>query len=772
DSRIVMSRLLDGLHPEMGILVGEVNASYLWGLGSEASLPPRTEMCVLEQSRTVMVCTFEGPVSFSAEIAFRMSNSAAAYLEWDRAGEPHLASFWSIPLKFRFRAPTWTVVLSEAKAQALAPMADFKYTFSLVVLLSLWIVSLLSVRQIRRSLVPLEELREGTRRIAMRDFANRVTITSGDEFEELGTSFNAMAGRLGRQFDTLATISDIDRAVLSALDSTKIIETVLARIPEVFPCDLVSVSLLDREVSDTAWIYLWDHNTRSTLVEGVELVASDAQRFQDNPHHLSITEPNVPKFIAPLSSRGMKAFLVFPLFRVNQLSGFIAMGYHEQPSYGQEDLSLARQLADQVAAALANADDVAERKRAEELLRDSNRQLKDALAELKTTQHQMVQQERLRALGQMASGIAHDFNNTLSPIVGFSELMLLNPKSLQDKEKVKEQLRIIHTAARDAAKVVSRLRDFYRPRVQNDLSTAINLNQLVEQAIKLTQPKWKDQALATGITVRVDTGLSEIQPVAGNESELREVLTNLIFNAVDAMVESGTISLRTRPDGTEVVLEVSDTGSGMTEEVKQRCLEPFYSTKGDRGTGLGLSMVYGIIRRHQGSIEIESELGRGTTFIIRLPIQTGGKLKSSQPGAHDIGRGLHVLVADDDPLVCRVTTEYLTTLGYTVETVSNGKAALESFQASRFDLVVTDQAMPGMSGDQVAAAIKKTSPATPVIMLTGIRKVTEAAAQVSGGADFIVTKPLTMKKLRDVLAKVKARETSYQLQRQGVGDHS
>jgi signal transduction histidine kinase len=395
-----------------------------------------------------------------------------------------------------------------------------------------------------------------------------------------------------------------------------------------------------------------------------------------------------------------------------------------------------------------------ERKRAEEDLRESNRLLEEALAELKATQRQVLQQERLRALGQMASGIAHDFNNALSPVLGFSELLLDRPGNLDNKEKVTRYLQMINTAALDAANVVRRLREFYRSREENEILLPIKLNELVEQAINLTQPRWKDQALASGITIRIETDLKPLPLVAGNEAELREVLTNLIFNAVDAMPEGGTITLRTRADVEHVALEVSDTGIGMTDEVRQRCLEPFFSTKGERGTGLGLAMVYGIIQRHHGTLLIESEPGQGTSIIIRLPVQMEQKGEVRGQDEERPSRRLQILVVDDEPQVREVVTEYLTGDGHSVETATNGREGLEKFLAGWFDVVVTDQGMPEMSGDQLAGAIKRVAPKKPVILLTGFGDLMIAAGDRPSGVDIILSKPVTLNALRQALAKV------------------
>jgi CheY-like chemotaxis protein len=276
----------------------------------------------------------------------------------------------------------------------------------------------------------------------------------------------------------------------------------------------------------------------------------------------------------------------------------------------------------------------------------------------------------------------------------------------------------------------------------------------VEQSISLTQPKWKDQAQAEGKTIDIRAEFKQVPFIAGNEAELREVLTNLIFNAVDAMPEGGAITLRTRPDGERVVLEVSDTGTGMTEEVRQRCLEPFFSTKGDRGTGLGLAMVFGTVQRHEGAIDIETEPGRGTTFIIRLPVmheRGGGEGLRHTEG---MSRPLHVLVVDDDPTMRELVIAYLANDGHTVDTATSGREGLEKFRVGHYDLVMTDRAMPEMGGDQMAAAVKRLAPHKPVIMLTGFGDMMKAADEQPAGVDVVLSKPVTRSKLREALAQV------------------
>src|SRR5215831_1027264 len=219
------------------------------------------------------------------------------------------------------------------------------------------------------------------------------------------------------------------------------------------------------------------------------------------------------------------------------------------------------------------------RKQAESDLLETNRELEKALKELRATQQQVIQQERLSAIGQMASGIAHDFNNTLTPILGFTELLLESDKLLNNKTEARRCLEMLRTSAKDAASVVSRLREFYRPAATDEEFPVVDLAKIVQQAVSLTEPKWRSQTQAKNITLEMTLELKASPFVAGEESALREVLTNLIFNAVDAMPEGGQITLGTSTEGNDAVIQVRDTGTGMSESVRQRCLEPFFSTK-------------------------------------------------------------------------------------------------------------------------------------------------------------------------------------------------
>ena len=260
-------------------------------------------------------------------------------------------------LKPKFFTPRWVVVLSEYRADVLAPMAYFKKIFLPVILMSLWLVLLLSLTQIRRNLVPLEKLQEGTRRIARREFDTQVAITSGDEFQDLATSFNTMARRLGRQFSALTTMDEIDRAILSASDTEKIVDTVLTRMREIIPCDSVNVTLLNPKTPLTADTYIRDGNPQSEKrVTQTLLTPEEVEKLQNHPESLiENAHGNLPGYLGPLSEHGMKSFLVLPIFLNKTLSGIICLGHLSPPAHSEEDLLQARQVADQVAVALSNA---------------------------------------------------------------------------------------------------------------------------------------------------------------------------------------------------------------------------------------------------------------------------------------------------------------------------------------------------------------------------------------------------------------------------------
>lgn len=393
----------------------------------------------------------------------------------------------------------------------------------------------------------------------------------------------------------------------------------------------------------------------------------------------------------------------------------------------------------------------------EQQVRVRTAQLEQTLSQLRNTQAQVIKQERLRALGMMAGGIAHDFNNALTMMLGYGELLLPHLQ-LNAPEKERSYLHHMIAAAEDARHVVARLREFYRPAGSQDVRSPIDLNGIVQNVVTLTAPKWQGVSRAEGVQITVDTELREIPAIAGSAAELREMLTNFIFNSVDAMPQGGTISVATSVQGDGVCVAVTDTGIGMSAEERASCLEPFFTTKGDHGTGLGLAVVYGIVQRHNGAIDIISEKGKGTTFMVTFPATT----ETAQPVEElpeQLDTPRRVLVADDQEIICELLAEYLRADGHDVTIASDGMDAIEKFKVGTFDAVITDQSMPGMNGSQVAAAVKALNSEIAVILLTGFGDEMQANGQIPNEIDLVVSKPVTAADLRKALARTLSRST-------------
>ena len=340
------------------------------------------------------------------------------------------------------------------------------------------------------------------------------------------------------------------------------------------------------------------------------------------------------------------------------------------------------------------------------------------VTESRRTAELQAQADKLRALGQMASGVAHDVNNLLASVLGRAELARLElERGDLDDRRIAEALRLIEQAAEDGAQTVRRIQDFARVRRDGDVSV-VDLGGLARDAVELTRPQWRDSARAAGRKIDVVLDVRPELFIAGQPAELREVLTNLLLNAVDAMPRGGTITITGRREGSTVCLDVADTGIGMSPTVRRRIFEPFFTTKGEAGNGLGLAVSYGIVQRRGGQISVESAPGRGTTFTLEFPAaQPPGR--SAPTAAPPRPAARHVLVVDDEPALAAVLQRLLESEGHTVTTCNGGAEALERFDPEQHELVMTDLGMPDLNGLEVAAAIRARSPTTPVVLVTG-----------------------------------------------------
>jgi signal transduction histidine kinase len=393
-----------------------------------------------------------------------------------------------------------------------------------------------------------------------------------------------------------------------------------------------------------------------------------------------------------------------------------------------------------------------------------------AYEELRRTQQVVVQQERLRALGQMASGVAHDVNNALSPIVAYSELMLSTMPELP--EAARQYLQTINRSGDDIAHIVSRMREFYRRRSDTEQLLKVNVNQVIEEVVELTRPRWRDLSQRQGVSIQIQRQLESNPPLLlSDPGDLREAMINLIFNAVDALPHGGTITLVTkwvtRPLISEafpeqqLVVEVRDNGIGMEEKTRQRCLEPFFSTKAKRGgTGLGLAMVYGMMQRHDGNIEIESAPNQGTCVRLLFPVRE----HTSRPNLTAVAplnppRSLRILCIDDEPQVQQLLKDCLSRYDHQVTVVSTGKQGVEEFRSALqskrpYETVITDLGMPDIDGHQVARTIKAESPGTPVIMMTGWGTMMKEDGESTPEVDALLGKPPRIQELNNLLLQL------------------
>ena len=369
----------------------------------------------------------------------------------------------------------------------------------------------------------------------------------------------------------------------------------------------------------------------------------------------------------------------------------------------------------------------------------------------KQAEETLIQTEKLKSMGMITAGIAHDFNNILAIISGMTQLLEL------DNEDNKELISALHTISKvtdDGAKLVRRMRMFTKQEKDSYILVPVDIKDVLEQAIGFVKPRWMNIAKAGGIDYDLDRdGIVEVPIIMGTESELREVFINIMNNAMDAMYEGGRLSFRTWQNEGNVLIGISDTGEGMPEEVRRRVFEPFYTTKREKGSGLGMSVSYGIIERHGGRIEVKSEVGKGTTFTISLPI-TISSVQNTESPVEDQRmkpKGLNILVVDDIENMRSLLKMFLVKNGHTVKTAESGGKALEVLKTETFDLVLCDLVMPDMSGHEVVAVLNKLEKRPKIGIITGWSEKISTLEELN--VDFIAKKPFKFTELSGFINK-------------------
>ena len=445
-----------------------------------------------------------------------------------------------------------------------------------------------------------------------------------------------------------------------------------------------------------------------------------------------LADPRISKdYAASAIAEGAVAEMVVPIRSQDDVQGLLYVTNRARRSFTDHDEAILTRLANYAGAAIQNA-------RLYEELRQAHERLE-------RSQSSLVQTERLRALGEMAAGVAHDFNNLLAVILGRTELLIRrgsDPDTLHGLE-------LVRRAAQDGADTVRRIQEFTRTR-QTRPFERVDVAEIVRETVELNRPRWKDEAQSRGVRYDVIVD-GEAPPIAGRPEELREVFANLLKNALEAMPEGGTCQLRIGAGPETVAISISDTGVGMPPEVQHRVFEPFFTSKGPRGTGLGLAVSWSIVNRHGGTIEVRSAPGAGTTFVVRLPIPGQMPRKKELPAIALPTKAARVLVIEDEPAVRGVLVDLLREAGYTVTEAADGMGGLASCEREVPDLVLTDLSMPGLSGWDVAARCRERFPQIPIGLVTGWGDQLEPERVAGAAIGFVLAKPF---RADDVLREI------------------
>ncbi|MFQ6609310.1 MAG: ATP-binding protein [Fidelibacterota bacterium] len=356
-----------------------------------------------------------------------------------------------------------------------------------------------------------------------------------------------------------------------------------------------------------------------------------------------------------------------------------------------------------------------------------------------------VQTKKLSAIGRISAGVAHDFNNLLQVVLGRVRLL----EKMVSDEKIIEQLRIIETAANSAAATVKKMQEFTRIS-KDDHLVPVNISKLIHDAVELTSHELKEFSERNGILIQIVENIDPDLYIKGNSNDLQNAVTNIIFNAVDAMPDGGVLFIKVFLVENTVTLSFIDTGIGMTEETKERIFDPFYSTKGVKGNGLGMSEVYGIVKRNQGNISVSSEQGKGSTILLEFPRTLNISQQSKSTETLQSGE-YQILVIDDEQYVLDVIEDLLTDLGHKVQGFTSAIKAIETLDTTTFDLVITDLGMQEMTGKEVAEKVKSKSPHLPVILLSGWQVDIHKDPDLKNIVDYSITKPFKIEIIQQTI---------------------
>jgi PAS domain S-box-containing protein len=587
-----------------------------------------------------------------------------------------------------------------------------------------------------------------TRAVPLRDPAGRILkwFGSNTDIED----FVIAERKLKVQLERMQLLDRTTHAIGAHQDLRKVFEVVMRSLEDSLGIEFAAICLYQTEPQLLTVNCVGERSKQL----GRQIGITESAQIEVDENGLSrcvrgelVYEPNITgsrqPFPARLATAGLGCLVVAPLLIENEVFGVLLVARMQPESFSSDDCEFLRQLSSHVALAAHQA--------------RLYGALQIAYQDLRQTQQTVMQQERLRALGQIASGIAHDINNALSPAALYAQSMLTHEAGLSQRSR--DHLGVIQRAIEDVSRTVQRMRAFYMPRGLELTLAPVAVNQIITQVIDITRARWSNMPQERGIVIHVNAELEpDLPQILGAENEVRDALTNLLLNAVDALPEGGDITFHSRSDSRDghVIIELQDTGVGMSETTRSRCLEPFFTTKGERGTGLGLPMVFGMAQRHGAELEIDSELGRGTTMRLIFPRAPTG-MTVRQSGLPERPGPLRLLLVDDDPLLLRSLRDALELDEHEVVTAEGGQAGIDAFAdamngGKEFDAVITDLGMPYVDGRKVATRVRQMSARVPIIMLTGWGHRLIATDDTPEHVNRVLSKPPKMVELRSTLA--------------------
>jgi signal transduction histidine kinase/ActR/RegA family two-component response regulator len=630
------------------------------------------------------------------------------------------------------------------------------------VLIAAFVLALLAALFLMRLVVrPLREAGELAQEIADGNLARRLPVRGRDELGSLAASLNRMADALdlARRQTALeaAHLRDSTRAVIGVArqarrvsDPERAFEIVASHARSLVGCELVALAVPESAGASLHIEYLDPASGPGPFPLGFVVAADEMLAGEGEVRTGRRIDLSEARSLAnALAVSGVVEAFTVALPRPDGPPSVLLLAAREPGRFEDWHLDVIDALSSHLSAALHTA--------------QLRARLEGAFAELERTRDSLVRAQNLRMASEIASGAAHDFNNVLSAILGRAQLLRRQHEagSLAGPALVRS-LEVMEAAARDGSDTVRRLREFGRGG-ESAMVEVVDLANALHDAVEFTRVRWEDEAQAQGKSIQVLMDIEAGVCVLARLSEIREVFTNLLLNAVDALPQGGTIRITLHAASDHAVVMVGDDGEGMTTEVQARIFEPFYTTKGARGTGLGLSVVYGIVMRARGSIDVESAPGQGTRFRLSFPRADAAAADGSPSPSGAFApptQALRILVVDDEDAVREVLVDILHALGHHAESSAAPVEVAATFVPGRYDLVLTDVGMPEMNGWTLARVIHGCDPQVMIALVTGWGEEIALEDVREAGADMVIAKPFTIEDLTRVCDEARSRRQS------------